>query len=76
MSHEVQMKTSLHFVETKLDTRKPCWRGSWLMLAGNEADHCFHLKANIETERLVVRLQGQGEHLQADISVVTGTGFS
>lgn len=46
------------------------------MLAGNEADHCFHLKANIETERLVVRLQGQGEHLQADISVVTGTGFS
>lgn len=46
------------------------------MLSGNEADHRFRLKANPETERLVVQLQGQEEHMQADISVVTGTGFS
>lgn len=46
------------------------------MLSDNEADHRFHLKANPERETLVVRLQGQEEHMQADISVVTGTGFS
>lgn len=46
------------------------------MLSDNEANHRFHLKANPETERLVVQLQGQAEHMQADISVVTGKSFS
>lgn len=46
------------------------------MLSDNEAHHHFHLKADPETERLVARLQGQEEHMQADTSVVTGTGFS
>lgn len=75
VSCEVQMKTLLYFVETKLETWKLCWRGSWLVLSDNEADHRFHLKANPEAERLVVRLQGQEEHMQADISVITGRIF-
>lgn len=45
------------------------------MLSDNEADHRFHLKANPKAERLVVRLQGQEEHMQADISVITGRIF-
>ena len=45
------------------------------MLSDNEADHRFRLKANAETERLVVQLQGQEEHMQTDISVVPGTSF-
>lgn len=51
-------------------------RGSWLLLSDNEADHRFHLKANPETERLAVQLRGQEEHMQADISVLAGAGFS
>jgi len=73
---EEQMEPLLCFVQTKVETGKQCWRGSWLVLSDNEADHRFHLKANPETERLAVQLQGQEEHMQADISVLAGAGFS
>lgn len=63
VSRGVQMKTLLHFVETKPETRKPCWRGNWLGLSDNKADHHFHLKASPELEMLAVPHQGQEEHM-------------